>query len=76
MLLILKRNGDMFTIVSSAGHNNLDPWAYLSDVLTRLAELRDTAAGGSREQLLSLLPDRCPKDRVAARVRPGGIGAR
>jgi transposase len=48
----------LFKMVSSAVRNNLDPWAYLSDVLHRLAELRDTANGGSPEQLQSLLPNR------------------
>jgi transposase len=47
-----------FTLISSAVRNGVEPWAYLRDVLTRMAELRDIAAGGTREQLLSLLPDR------------------
>jgi hypothetical protein len=47
-----------FTLISSAVRNGVEPWAYMRDVLTRMAELRDTAAGGTREQLLSLLPNR------------------
>jgi hypothetical protein len=48
----------MFTLVSSAVRNGLDPWLYLRDVLTRLAALRDSAEGISRENLLPLLPNR------------------
>lgn len=54
----------MFTLISSAVRNKLDPWAYLCDVLTRLAALRDSALASSdkwqpsREELLPFLPDR------------------
>jgi len=54
----------MFTLISSAVRNKLDPWAYLRDVLARLAVLRDLALAlerpwqPSREDLLPLLPDR------------------
>lgn len=48
----------MFTLIASAVRNGLDPWRYLRDVLTRLAALRDSAEGLSRENLLPLLPDR------------------
>jgi transposase len=48
----------LFTVIGSAVRNNLDPWAYLNDVLQRLAVLRDSVTGGSREELLLLLPNR------------------
>lgn len=48
----------MFTLIASAVRNGLDPWRYLRDVLTRLAALRDSAEGMTRENLLPLLPDR------------------
>jgi hypothetical protein len=62
----------MFTLISSAVRNQLDPWAYLRDVLMRLAALRDSAEGLSRENLLPLLPDRwqpAPADAASA-VQP------
>jgi len=45
----------LFTMISSAVRNQLDPWAYLRDVLTRLPLLGEHP---SRENLLPLLPDR------------------
>jgi hypothetical protein len=48
----------LFTMIGSAVRNNLDPWAYLNDVLSRMAVLRDSVTGGSREELLPLLPNR------------------
>jgi transposase len=48
----------LFTMVGSAVRNHLDPWLYLRDVLTRMAALRDSATGGSREELRLLLPNR------------------
>ena len=59
----------MFTVVSSALRNGLDPWLYLRDVLTRVAILRDSAESMSRENLLPLLPDRwqpAPTDAASA----------
>lgn len=64
----------MFTLISSAVRNKLDPWAYLRDVFTRLAALRDSASAlgrpwkPSRDDLLPLLPDRwqpAPENRSA-----------
>jgi transposase len=43
----------LFTMISSAMRNDLDPWAYLRDVLTRLPAL---GASPDREELLPLLP--------------------
>lgn len=48
----------LFTIIASAVRNNLDPWLYLRDVLMRLAALRDSISGGSRDELRLLLPNR------------------
>jgi hypothetical protein len=59
----------LFTMIGSAVRNDLDPWAYLNDVLQRLAVLRDSVTGGSREELLVLLPNRWqppPSDAVPA----------
>ena len=49
----------LYTIVASAARHDLDVWAYLHDVLGRLAELR-AQSGGSQpppDQLTPLLPD-------------------
>jgi transposase len=48
----------LFTMIGSAVRNNLDPWAYLRDVLSRMAALRDSVTGGSRDELSLLLPNR------------------
>jgi transposase len=59
----------LFTMIGSAVRNNLDPWAYLRDVLSRMATLRDSVTGGSREELLPLLPNRwqpAPPDAAPA----------
>ena len=56
-------------MIGSAVRNSLDPWAYLRDVLTRLAALRDSVSGGSRDELLLLLPNRwqpAPTDTAPA----------
>lgn len=62
----------LYTIVASAARHHLDVWAYLRDVLGRLAELRVQSGGSARnenadatrltttpppEQLTPLLPD-------------------
>lgn len=59
----------LYTIVASAARHDLDVWAYLRDVLERLAELA-TQTGGSPpppEQLTPLLPD------VWAKAHPEAI---
>ena len=49
----------LYTVVASAARHHLDIWAYLSDVLQRLAERRDQNGGAppTAEQLTPLLPD-------------------
>jgi transposase len=49
----------LYTIVASAARHDLDVWAYLRDVLGRLAELRAQSGGSppSPDQLTPLLPD-------------------
>ena len=46
-------------LVASAARHDLDVWAYLCDVLERLAVIRQTSGGSSlpTELLASLLPD-------------------
>ncbi|MFW6124906.1 MAG: transposase domain-containing protein [Pirellulales bacterium] len=58
-----------FTVVASALRHHLDVWAYLRDVLQRLAHFRAQRAGCPRppEQLTWLLPD------VWARAHPESI---
>jgi transposase len=59
----------LFTMIGSAVRNHLDPWAYLRDVLSRMATHRDSVTGGSREELLLLLPNRwqpTPSDAAVA----------
>jgi transposase len=46
-----KTTAVLFTLISSAKRHNLDTWAYLRDVIVRLADLK----AGELEQLL---PDR------------------
>ena len=56
----------LFTMIASAVRNNLEPWAYLRDVLHRLACLGEKP---SREALLPLLPNQwrpLPTDQAAA----------
>lgn len=65
----------LFTIIASAVRNGLDPWAYLRDVLMRLAALRDSVSGGSRDELLLLLPNRwqpAPSDDAPAPTSGSG----
>jgi transposase len=49
----------LYTVVASAARHHLDVWAYLRDVLQRLAELRSRTDGSPPppEQLTPLLPD-------------------
>lgn len=59
----------LYTVVASAARHDLDMWAYLRDVLERLAELA-TQTGGcppSPEQLTLLLPD------VWAQAHPNSV---
>lgn len=59
----------LYTVVASAARHHLDVWAYLCDVLERLAELRDENGGSppTPEQLAPLLPD------VWAKAHPEAI---
>ena len=58
----------LYTVVSSAVRHHLDVWAYLRDVLERLAVLRDSegASVASGEQLQALLPDEWGKSHPQA----------
>lgn len=59
----------LFTMIGSAVRNNLDPWLYLRDVLSRMATLRDSATGESSAELRLLLPNRwqpAPPDAAPA----------
>ena len=60
----------LFTMIGSAARNNLDPWLYLRDVLTRLPIMVER--GASRDELRTLLPNRWqpPPPDEAARPRP------
>lgn len=54
-----------FTLIGSARLHEVEPWAYLRDVLTRLAELGESPGD---EALRELLPDRWIKAHPAARL--------
>jgi transposase len=63
----------LFSLVASAKRHELEPWAYLRDVLSCLAASSDpaTSAGCSAIDVLSeLLPDNWLRQHPAARRRP------
>ncbi|MBS0264528.1 MAG: transposase domain-containing protein, partial [Planctomycetes bacterium] len=47
----------LLSVISSAQRNGLEPWSYLKDVLTRLAELRAAGSLKNRDELKRLLPN-------------------
>ncbi|MBS0261156.1 MAG: transposase domain-containing protein [Planctomycetes bacterium] len=47
----------LLSVISSAQRNGLEPWSYLKDVLTRLAELRAAGLLKNRDELKRLLPN-------------------
>ena len=47
----------LLSVISSAQRNGLEPWSYLKDVLTRLAELRAACSLKDRDELKRLLPN-------------------